>query len=100
MGLNERVLALRNLKSRIIKSVEEDTQRISAINKELGRPDEAVFVAKEDPSEWPENRYTHTPEDLVAFEKQLEQERKAALAAQKASAYGGGGGDDEEDEKR
>lgn len=97
-GLNERVLALRNLKSKFIKSIEDDTKRILEINKILHKKDAEVFKVQKNPEEWPENRYIHTAEDLVAFEKQLQAEQKALLAAQKSSAYGGGGDDAESDE--
>jgi len=97
MGLNERVLALRDLKKRIVENVRNDTTRLNEINALLRSEhstDEHSDVADIEPptidvlKEWPQERYTVKPEELREFEAVLEAEREAQSGS--ANAFGGG----------
>jgi len=98
MGLNERVLALRDLKKRIVENIANDTERLNSINKELFKFDrnvdpeciEIVPPTLNLEKEWPQQRYQYTQQELYEFEKILEQE--AEERAGNANAFGGGGG--------
>ena len=58
MGFNERFLALRELKSKIIEGVQDDAVRMKAINEELSdlELEGTLPTFEEDPSEFPERR--------------------------------------------
>lgn len=55
MGLNERFLALRDLKRRIIENIKKDNARLREINAKLGIEEE-LYEPDVDALEWPENR--------------------------------------------
>ncbi|ETO26468.1 flagellar associated protein [Reticulomyxa filosa] len=77
MQLNQRVLSLRNLKKKIIESIQSDMKRLQEIDTELtiDIPEERLApLLQEDPS--PEHRYHYTKEEAKAFEKILEDEKK------------------------
>lgn len=97
MGLNERFLALRDLKRRIIENIRKDNVRLREINLKLGLEDE-LYEPQIDSSEWPENRDVVSKQELLAFEAEKEKQRLAAAKAKTQSAYGGG--DDDDDKKK
>jgi cilia- and flagella-associated protein 44 len=79
MGYNQRFLALRDLKRRIIDNVSNDNVRIRSIDKELKQLEiiagndvedmknlKPLWEPKIDPREWPEERFKVTPEELAA----------------------------------
>jgi len=107
LGLNERVLALRDLKKRIVENISNDTVRINEINRELNqihRRCGSVSVEQETainiraPSikqdkEWPkQHRYQYSQSDLIEFERILKQEAEEKSGT--ANAFGGGSKDD------
>ncbi len=108
MGLNDRVLALRDLKKRIVENMATDTQRLNAINRELkrgGNPLEAPTIDVE--REWPQHRYQYSKEDVATFEAVLQREQDERSGAgnafgggSAAAADGGGGGGDEAESAR
>lgn len=98
MGLNERFLAMRDLKRRIIKNIKKDNARLRELNTILGIHEDP-FEPLVDPSEWPEDRYKFTKQDVEAFEKEQEKERARANAAQRSKFGGGGGGEESKEEK-
>ena len=83
MGFNERFLALRDLKGRIIKNVKQDNVRLRELKQLLNHAD-AVFEPVLDPAEWPEHREIYTQQDLDDLDK--------AKAAEEAAANNRGGG--------
>jgi len=96
MGLNERVLALRDLKKRIVENVTNDTLRLNQINALLSDSksdddDTQILTAPtiDVRKEWPSERYTVKPSELREFERVLEAEREAKSGS--ANAFGGGG---------
>jgi hypothetical protein len=99
MALNERFLALRDLKARIIKNIKKDNIRLREINTQLGR-NETLFEPELDPAEWPEHRELFTAEDLRQFDAEREAERARAARAGKGSMFGGGAGDGDEGEQK
>jgi len=74
MALNERFLALRDLKARIIKNIQKDNARVRELNALLGI-EEDLADPELDPAEWPEHRELFTKEDLLKFETERERER-------------------------
>lgn len=65
-AFNKRVLALRELKRRIIDRVKQDLKRVAAIDKELGTSGEEVILnacLEFKPSEWPEDRLILDPKE-------------------------------------
>jgi WD40 repeat protein len=66
MGYNERFLAMRDLKTRIIKNVQKDNVRLAELNKKLGIK-EALYEPQTDLGEFPEQRDAYTKDDLKAF---------------------------------
>ena len=102
MGLNERVLALRDLKKRIIENITNDTKRLNEINAQLFKCDvdnnndgqkyvDIIAPTLNLEKEWPQQRYEYTTADLIEFEKVLQQEMEEKSG--NTNAYGGGGGD-------
>ena len=92
VGFNDRFLALRDLKQRIIGSLKEEDARLEQINAEL-----SLFEVLEPslispgalvPAEQPELRREVNDEQLEAFRK----EEEAAKAKAKGGGFGGGGG--------
>merc|ERR1712129_687700 len=71
LGYNERVIALRDLKQRIVENIQSDRGRIDQINKKLNIRSDirecANFVEK--------NRYDVSKSDLIKFECILQKER-------------------------
>lgn len=101
MALNERFLALRDLKARIIKNIQQDNIRLRAIYQELGLPTTDLFEPTLDASEWPEHREIFTQEQLLQFEQEREKERIRQSNAQKTSIFSSAMGSfDDEDEKK
>jgi len=91
MGLNDRVLALRDLKKRIVENMATDTQRLNEIAAELDRGDDLLEAPTIDEErEWPQHRYKYSTDDLVEFEAILQQELDEQSGA--GNAFGGGGG--------
>jgi hypothetical protein len=86
MGLNERFLALRDLKRRIVDNITKDNARLRVINATLGI-DEELYQPTFDPAEWPENRDVVTKQELLTFEEEKNAKIAAALKAKNASAY-------------
>ncbi|CAK8998816.1 Cilia- and flagella-associated protein 44 (WD repeat-containing protein 52) [Durusdinium trenchii] len=69
MEFNQKFLALRELKRRIIENARKDQARIFEINAELGEPnnEHVGLPLSIDPAEWPEKRLEYTEEQLEAF---------------------------------
>ena len=91
MGYNERFLALRDLKSRLIASMVTEDARLAEINRELETmgdllPPDLVSPGALVADEQPELRATVTPETLTSFRME-----KAAAAAAAKGGMGGGG---------
>lgn len=78
MGLNERFLAMRDLKKRITTNVKKDNARLSELNKKLGKPQE-LYEPALDPAEWPELRSQFSREDLAAFQRAKEREQRLKM---------------------
>ena len=98
MGMNERFLALRDLKRRLIENIKKDNIRIHEINKELNIGEEELFEPEIDDSEWPERREQFNDEDLIEFERELRRREKEAAKAQKGgNAFGGPADEDDEE---
>lgn len=86
MALNERFLALRDLKARIINNIKKDNVRLRELNARLGI-DEPLFEPELDPAEWPEHRELFTKEDLARFESDRERERVRAVNVGSRSVF-------------
>ncbi|GBG26863.1 Echinoderm microtubule-associated protein-like 1 [Hondaea fermentalgiana] len=68
MKFNEKFLALRELKRRIVERARVDETRIRAIDEELGEdPGSLGLPLRLDGGEWPEKRLELTPEDMETF---------------------------------
>ena len=82
MGYNQRFLALRELKRRIIDNVAADNDRIEKIQSELGE-EAKLWQPVADPQEWPEERFNVKKEALQAFAKErgIQVDDAAAIAA-------------------
>ena len=92
MGFNERFLALRDLKRRIITNIQQDNLRLSAINGELGC-NEPLWQPKFLDDELPERREEVAEQDLFEFEvKQAAQEAAASSKGKGGFGDFGGGG--------
>ena len=91
MGYNDRFLALRDLKSRIIANVAEDNARIREINRELGVESEALWEPVERPEEFPERRFDVTEEELQEFAAKQGGPAAAAAVAAAGGAAGAAG---------
>lgn len=74
MRFNERFLALRDLKERVIRYIQRDNVRLLEINKRLGI-DDKLWAPEIDPTEFPEHRDLYTAQDLLDFEREREKER-------------------------
>ena len=104
MALNERFLALRDLKARIIKNIKKDNIRLRELNTKLGlgaAAPAALYEPELDPAEWPEHRELFTREDLHAFETERERERVRQVNVGSRSIFSSalGSFDDEEPAK-
>ena len=99
MGLNERALALKNLKQRIILNVSNDLKRINQINvllsdedglasRSFSFRDDHLWNFKESESDNIDNRWKFSKEQLIEFESLL---KKEASKRQKKdqNAFGG-----------
>ncbi|KAG8464582.1 hypothetical protein KFE25_009950 [Diacronema lutheri] len=87
MGYNERLLALRDLKKRIVASALADDDRLREINARLGEPhtpDRPAITA----AELPEERDRLTEDDVDAYQRRLDDQAKRAAGG----GFGGGGG--------
>ena len=92
MGFNERFLALRDLKRRIIANIQQDNLRLQAINSELGC-NESLWQPKFLDDEVPERREEISEKDLLEFEvKQAAQEAAASSKGKGGFGDFGGGG--------
>eukprot|EP01012_Entosiphon_sulcatum_P026263 TRINITY_DN3167_c0_g1_i1.p1 TRINITY_DN3167_c0_g1~~TRINITY_DN3167_c0_g1_i1.p1 ORF type:complete len:1748 (+),score=500.61 TRINITY_DN3167_c0_g1_i1:141-5384(+) len=89
MDFNDRFLALRDLKRRLVENINRDNKRIAEINKQLGREEELYAPAMQ-PDEQPENRQTADRETLRKFEKEQMKARKRQLAIERQKAQFGG----------
>lgn len=69
MSFNNKFLALRELKKRIVESARVDTQRVQQINKIVGKTSENEFQLQLNPAEWPEKRLIYSEAELDAFIK-------------------------------
>jgi len=99
MALNERFLALRDLKARIIKNLKKDNMRLRELNRLLGL-DEQLYEPELDPKEWPEHRELFTRADLKRFEKEkLKEKARAANAGTRSIFSSTRGSIDEEEEE-
>eukprot|EP00743_Colponemidia_sp_Colp-15_P005137 GILK01005528.1.p1 GENE.GILK01005528.1~~GILK01005528.1.p1 ORF type:complete len:1787 (-),score=532.29 GILK01005528.1:93-5426(-) len=99
MNFNERFLALRDLKKRIISNILRDSTRIKQINAELGMHHEQVWTPVLQMEEFPEQRYEVSRDELVNFER--EKQRRAKRLAREAKRSNGlsfGGNDEEEND--
>lgn len=85
MGFNERFLAMRDLKARIVKNIKKDNVRLAALNEKLGFTDQSLYEPELDSSEWPEHRELYTKEDIEAFQKEK-------MAGKGGKGGGGGAG--------
>ena len=56
MGYNQRYLALRELKRRIVENIKEDNKRMKEIDMELGEEGKKYWEPTMSADEWPENR--------------------------------------------
>ena len=100
MALNERFLALRDLKARIIKNIKKDNVRLRVLNANLGIVED-LFEPELDPEEWPEHRELFTREDLAQFESEREKERVRAVNVGSRSIFSSAHGSfDEPEEKK
>lgn len=79
-GFNERFLAMRDLKSRIIKNVQEDNKRLRELNAKLGHGEDTLFQPKVDKREWPELR-----EEVEEGESKKAEETKEEKSAGETS---------------
>lgn len=98
MALNERFLALRDLKARIIKNIKKDNVRLRELNAKLGI-NETLYEPELDPSEWPEHRELFTREDLARFESERERARARQVNAGNRSIFSSGLGSFDEEEE-
>ena len=64
MGYNQRYLALRVLKRRIVENIKEDNKRMKEIDVELGEEGNRYWEPEMTASEWPENRMKITEEEI------------------------------------
>ena len=70
MGYNQRYLALRELKRRIVENIKEDNKRMKEIDVELGEEGNRYWEPEMTASEWPENRMKITEEEIEAYAKE------------------------------
>eukprot|EP01063_Lacrimia_lanifica_P008975 TRINITY_DN1602_c0_g1_i1.p1 TRINITY_DN1602_c0_g1~~TRINITY_DN1602_c0_g1_i1.p1 ORF type:complete len:1770 (+),score=916.72 TRINITY_DN1602_c0_g1_i1:89-5398(+) len=99
---NERFVAMRDLKERLVESINKDLKKIIEINGKLKLPDKVDLRRMQD-EEMPDKLREEPPtkEQLLAFEKERAKARRKAEREAKAKAgFGGdlGGGDEEEDD--
>ncbi|KAJ9448631.1 hypothetical protein DIPPA_70151 [Diplonema papillatum] len=102
LDFNERFLAMRNLKERLIGNINRDLKKIDDINKKL-KLDEKVRYYSIEPEEIPDKIRQESPDrqKLAQFEKErLKARRKAEKEAKAKAGFGGdlAGGDDDEEE--
>eukprot|EP00698_Gefionella_okellyi_P015023 TRINITY_DN4206_c0_g1_i1.p2 TRINITY_DN4206_c0_g1~~TRINITY_DN4206_c0_g1_i1.p2 ORF type:complete len:1598 (+),score=505.86 TRINITY_DN4206_c0_g1_i1:63-4856(+) len=102
MDFNERLLALRDLKTRIIENVKKHNEKIVEINSDL-QLDDPLFEPSLQPIEIPDARDRMDRDMLLNYEKQVAREaRRAAKATRKQQSGGfggfGGGSQQQEDE--
>jgi len=92
MGFNERFLALRDLKTRIIEGVKDDAVRMAEIDQELSdlELDGSLPTFEIDPSEFPETRMNPTSDDAA--------DSADAAAGEPVAAAETAGSDDDEDD--
>eukprot|EP01083_Nonionella_stella_P152343 488165_1 len=89
MGLNQRVLALRDLKQRIIQNIGCDTARLNEIKAELLlQQNEESEIEAPTMEPCPRMRYDFSKKDLIEFERTLQEESQEE---EKKNAFGGGG---------
>jgi cilia- and flagella-associated protein 44 len=69
MGYNQRFLALRELKRRIIQNIKDDNYRMREIDSELGNEGKKYWEPELLKSEWPEGRMEVTEEELNKYAK-------------------------------
>ena len=116
MGFNDRFLALRDLKRRIIDNINkvtpfcdyvysffvtqpfflpyrQDNSRLVEIDRILG-DQMALFQPKHNPSEWPERRDIVSDEELNEFQKERAAAQQAAQVKSRTSFFSPGGHDD------
>eukprot|EP00898_Chlorokybus_atmophyticus_P007049 jgi/Chlat1/7345/Chrsp59S06953 len=86
---NEKLMALRELKRRVVEQIGRDNGRLRDINGMLG-VEEQLFVPAVHADEYPENREIITSEELSAFDQKQRQAAKEAKAG-KNSGLGGFG---------
>eukprot|EP01028_Stygiella_incarcerata_P009241 TRINITY_DN4347_c0_g1_i1.p1 TRINITY_DN4347_c0_g1~~TRINITY_DN4347_c0_g1_i1.p1 ORF type:complete len:1758 (+),score=598.58 TRINITY_DN4347_c0_g1_i1:248-5521(+) len=104
MDFNERLLALRDLKKRIVENIRKDVARVREIIAQKGGDPTSVTEPTLDDEEVPERKEEFTEEILLEFEreKKRDEARQArASRAKSAGGFGGFGGDggDEPDEE-
>jgi hypothetical protein len=83
---NARLLALRDLKRRLIDDVNRDVARVTDLGNLLSDPSDTLNPVAESAGEWPEDRDHVTDADLGRYERDLEQRQ---VTKQVISAYGG-----------
>ncbi|KAK3285967.1 hypothetical protein CYMTET_6449 [Cymbomonas tetramitiformis] len=99
MDLNQRFLALRDVKKQMIKDIERSNERILEINTQLGLS-EGVFSPHVLPDEYPEKREEISKEQLAEFEVELaRRDVEAKQGKGGLGGFGGGGGKDKDKEK-
>jgi hypothetical protein len=82
--LNQKFLALRDLKRTIIETIKNDNVHLRELNRKLGIEEE-LFEPELDPNEWPESRDQFTQEDITKFEEHQAREKQAAIDKARAA---------------
>ena len=70
MGYNQRYLALRELKRRIVENIKEDNKRMKEIDMELGEEGKKYWEPAMSAVEWPENRMKISDAEVEAYAKE------------------------------
>jgi len=81
MGFNERFLAMRDLKARMIKNIKKDNVRLRELNGLLEITDNELYEPELDSSEWPEHRELYTQDDLLEFQSKTSGSKTSATEA-------------------
>ncbi|GBG93046.1 hypothetical protein CBR_g58401 [Chara braunii] len=114
MDFNKKLLALRDVKAKVVESISKDNARITEINiyLKMESANQSLLKPQTYPDEYPERRDIVTREDLIAFNKEQRKAGKdgkkgkgasllggfsTAMASAQSPTTGGGGGGEEED---
>eukprot|EP00958_Prasinococcus_capsulatus_P003259 scaffold302_cov397-Prasinococcus_capsulatus_cf.AAC.7 len=85
MDFNRRLLALRETKEKTCKQIISSNKKILEIDELIGETSELLFPQIQ-PNEYPERRFTVTPEEIMMFE---EEKRQRAVITDQREARGG-----------